>query len=39
LGANGSVESAGPLHVNGVDKGADAANDQKMREYRQRVPW
>ena len=39
MGANGSVESAGPLHVNGVNKASDAANDQKMREYRQRVPW
>ena len=39
LGANGSVETAGPQHVNGVNKAADAANERKMREYRQRVPW
>jgi len=39
FGANGSVESSGPQHVNGVNKAADAANDRKMREYRQRVPW
>jgi hypothetical protein len=39
LGANGSVESAGPQHVNGVNKASDAANDAKARAYRQRVPW
>jgi hypothetical protein len=39
FGANGSVESSGPQHVNGVNKASDAANDAKMRAYRQRVPW
>jgi hypothetical protein len=39
FGANGSVESSGPQHVNGVNKASDAANDAKMRSYRQRVPW
>lgn len=39
FGANGSVESDGPQHVNGVSKASDAANDAKMRSYRQRVPW
>ena len=39
LGANGSVESAGPQHVNGVNKASDAANDAKTRAYRQNVPW
>jgi hypothetical protein len=39
FGANGSVEGAGPPHVNGVNKASDAANDAKARAYRQRVPW
>ena len=39
MGANGSVEGAGPQHVNGVSKSADAANDAKVRAYRQNVPW
>ena len=39
MGANGSVESAGPQHVNGVKKPSDAANDAKTRAYRQNVPW
>ena len=39
MGANGSVEGAGPQHVNGVSKSGDAANDAKMRAYRQNVPW
>jgi len=29
----------GPPHVHGVSKAADDARDQRMRDYRDRVPW